>query len=206
MKFRFAAGVGLGIAQVVASFPEPYRVLEQTGEGLAEAFPRGGAVVLVDFDELGEEMKVAALFGQGLEGVDQEVGNRDPREHGTEDLLDDRLPRCLLKSMSSNICFVANAQSQKVTPLKCANRFRRRGGWRFRVSLGRSSGRHLEKPGETPPSERQAPRAHPEAERDDGVLHPSSPRSSRCSSATRRYRPQSAGRGWPPAAPRSPWG
>ena len=51
MKFRFAAGVGLGIRQVVASFPEAYRVLEQTGEGLAEAFPRGGAVVLVDLDE-----------------------------------------------------------------------------------------------------------------------------------------------------------
>ena len=51
MKFRFAAGVGLGIPQVVASFPEAYRVLEQTGEGLAEAFPRGAAVVLVDFDE-----------------------------------------------------------------------------------------------------------------------------------------------------------
>jgi len=51
MKFRFAAGVGLGIPQVVASFPEAYRVLEQTGEDLAEAFPRGGAVALVDFDE-----------------------------------------------------------------------------------------------------------------------------------------------------------
>jgi hypothetical protein len=27
MKFRFAAGVGLGIPQVVASLPEAYRVL-----------------------------------------------------------------------------------------------------------------------------------------------------------------------------------
>jgi hypothetical protein len=39
-------------------------------------------------------MKVAALFGQGLDGVigTQEVGDQDAGEQGTEDLLDDPRP------------------------------------------------------------------------------------------------------------------
>ena len=90
MQFRFAAGVGLWV-EWMAPLPEPYGVFEETGERPSEALPLCGGVALVDFDELGEEMEEAFLFGQRLNRVvgAPEVGDKDAGEEEAEYLFDD---------------------------------------------------------------------------------------------------------------------
>lgn len=71
---------------------QAHRILEQAREFFAEAFPRGRGVELVDLDELGEQVEVAALFGQRLNGVVSapEIGDEDAWKQCAENLLDHR--------------------------------------------------------------------------------------------------------------------
>jgi len=117
-------------------------------------------------------MKVAALFGQGLDGVigTQEVGDQDAGEQGTEDLPDDPRPAMFVDKVVA-IPFCGERPEPEGDAVDPPTGFVGVEDGAFAYRLADLLRGPFEKSGETLPGERQAPCAHPEAERDGGVFH-----------------------------------
>lgn len=68
MQCRLASFVAQRI-EGVPPLAQAHRVLEQAGQLFAKASPRVSGGEFVDFDQFGEQVKIAFLFGEGLDRV-----------------------------------------------------------------------------------------------------------------------------------------
>src|ERR1019366_5627858 len=78
--------------QGVSRLAQAHGILEQAAKFFPKAPPRASGGELVDFDQFGEQVKVAFLFGESLDRVvgAPEVGNQYAREERAEHARDDR--------------------------------------------------------------------------------------------------------------------